>query len=433
MSSPLETAVLYARMVPMRAWAFLLGVCVIVAYSSLPVLILLAVGLFLTKPDTRTLPGDEGVSMAGLLTRVSSWIAGTEDPAQCVDALLFRVALHRDKAFLGALGQWLEIPKPVWSFLSSFAAKVDAGEDGSSATTDPTVLRISAESDARKLKERGSYAEAAQRFAALEDQSRPADPEAGDSSGNVGAQQRLAEEAGRCWTAAGKPELAIPSLQRAVAAAIDLRTKQSAAEALADAAQKAMCKRDDAGEACLDGGKTPQQVFNHALQTLYALACVEVERLSGAGRSAAALARSAAGQLVEKGRFREAGAIYSSSLALAADAVEEYDVDVDCITWTADLEECVLGLFLCFVQRDQGDTCAASLEVDAVLRRLPPLVRSTRGGFVLDVARAVEDRDVGEVEQVCFDFDRKSPGALQSWQLDALLKMKERIVESDLT
>merc|ERR1712039_269295 len=98
------------------------------------------------------------------------------------------------------------------------------GKSTEGVTRAPTeVGRASAEAEARRLRQSCNFVGAAAAFEALE----MSDPEIG-----VRERQRYAEETGQCWLQAGRPEAALPALQRAVSQAIDLRSRGAALESL---------------------------------------------------------------------------------------------------------------------------------------------------------------------------------------------------------
>lgn len=425
MQSIVSMARMYLPWPTFRAWAPVvacLALVTLVLCTSARVLIPVCALLLFTRPDPKGLPVGE-VSALGVLRSVSSWLTGhTDDEAACIDAYLFRIASHRDRAFIGLLGQWVEVPKTWWSLLHQCAVTVASPEQAEAGSNDPVVARAAAEAEARRLKQQRSYAKAAETFARLEAAHSIADDaEAGCAS--VVQRQRHAEEAGRCWSAAGRPELALAPLRRAVEGAVDLETRQSAAVALAELALASKVSSGGSGDSA--------EVLSEAMQTLFALAAVEPCRYHGAAKSAASYAEEMASRYISRGAFGEAADVLSSALERASEAAED---DPDEAAWLPELERCILWRFFCSVQRDRGDAYAAGQEAEATLRRLPPVVHTRAAAFVLDVVRAAEDGDVETLEDVCQEFDGScGPQGLDSWQLDALLQLKGRLVDGDLS
>eukprot|EP00928_Gymnodinium_smaydae_P001285 TRINITY_DN10489_c0_g7_i1.p1 TRINITY_DN10489_c0_g7~~TRINITY_DN10489_c0_g7_i1.p1 ORF type:complete len:423 (+),score=67.32 TRINITY_DN10489_c0_g7_i1:102-1370(+) len=413
---------LYLPQSTARAWApviLCLALVVILLYASTRLSLLACFLLFLSRPNPSTFPADDNDSAGSFFKSVSAWFGSGDDKPQIVDMYLFRVASYRDRAFIGLACHWIEIPRAWWSLLDKCAIAVVPSEVAGCHSDDPVVARATAEAEARRLKQQCSYARAAEAYGDLEASNL-------GKNENLVQLQRNAEEAGRCWTVAGKPDKASPHLRRAIQTAVDCHGRQSAAEALAKAAVE-MARTGSTS----DSSKV-KAVISEALQSLFAVATAEPCRFQAAARSAASYVEQVAECFIRRFEFREAASILDAALDCVVEAVDGCELDE--LTWLVDLETCMLWRFLCTIRRDAGDAFVAGSDVEATLRQLPPLLRTRGSAFALDVSRAAEDSDVESLESICSDFDaRCGSSGMADWQLDVLLQLKERIASADLS
>jgi len=369
-----------------------------------PVLVLVMAPLLAvlaaTRPAAESLPAQQ----EGVLGRLSRVFAGAEEPPELLDALVLRVASHRERLFLGALGRWLEVPG-AWRALLDLVPAAAAPARPSAAPCPET------EAEAVRLRQQHDFSGAAAAFAKLELS------DGGHLEVSSRSRQRYAQEAGHCWLEAGRPEAAIQSFGRAVALAPDLSTRRSALEAMV----KAALRLGDMHEA--------STTIKRATDDLVRIAQVEPSEAHAAGSAAISAMHSAAEVHVAASHFEAAAVSWGKALQSgisAAEGLEACDVP-----WLQQLDSCFWRRYLSRALHHRGDGIAAAAEADQVLRQLPALVRGRGAACVLDIARAVEDSDLQGFEDASYELDIRC-GPLASWQLDALLSLKARLASADL-
>merc|ERR1712039_1131774 len=230
--------------------------------------------------------------------------------------------------------------------------------------------------------------------------------------------QRYAEETGQCWLQAGRPEAALPALQRAVSQAIDLRSRGAALESLIQAAL-ALREADQA-----------ETVLRNTLAELVRILQAEVQQSEYIMRTALSAVVKIAERHVQANRFSAAADLLAEAVSQGISGAD--DLSPNDIKWLRELDSCAWRWYLCMVQRDGGDCVAASAQINGFLRRLPVLVAGKGVACILDTARAIEDADLPGLENACFELDQVA-GPLASWQLEALLALKRRLDDEDLS
>lgn len=389
------------------------------------VLLLALLALFLSKPDPSRLPSLGGGG--GVLGAIWSAVTGAGSEPEVLDFYLCSFAVHRDHVFLGVAGMWIEVPKAWWGVLCQLLPLARSERRASTPVAeDAATSGISAETEARRLKQQKDFAGAA---AAFEDLATAGAAPGSDLEIGTATAPRIqhhASQAAECWLEAGRPALAVPHLRRALNGAVKLQARLDAAEALAQAAADLAASP----ESLLPANDDPVTLLSEACASLFAVAAVEPASAHLAARAVAKAARRVSSARAKAGDMASAARALQVVLSSAAEALTEDEADE--ASWLRELDCCVSGLFLATMGACAGDAASSLYAVEPLLQRLPRLVAGPGAGFALDVARAAEDLDVNEFQEICERFDTLH-GPLEPWQLDALISLKQKLCELDLT
>lgn len=385
--------------------------------------------LVATRPDMAELPSQSGGPAGpGLLGRLTDFFAGCEEEPEVVEALVLRLAHHRDRVFIGLLGRWLELPKTWWKTLEIQQLLVRSEEAG--ARNPHRALEMEAE--ARRLKQGRDFEGAARLYSSLTAGDGRHGESGLDLEARLGGGGRLARECGSCWLAGKRPVQAIEPLRTALLQASSPEDRLEAAVALTEAA--VLLAQRTSGEAAKRRDLAVAVLLEAMHPVISDAGDLDAFVAAGALEQGLTRVQQVADNLASAGDYAEASRAVSGSLRMITAANQAAEDDGGCAilaTMQQELDSLLWRGALLATCRDRGDATAADRDLDEVLRSMPSLVTGQGVSFAIDLLRAVKDGDVEAFEEACQDFDTLG-GGLASWQVSALLELKKGLASCDL-